>query len=81
MSRIRTPEEAALNGEMRRELERMLAELPKIDRSIVIAKCVNGEAYGVMARSHGIEAGHVAVRLHRALRRLRAGLQGMVSAP
>jgi RNA polymerase sigma-70 factor (ECF subfamily) len=59
------------------DLWRALGELPADQRAVVVLKVVEGYSHEEIAELLGIRRGTSEVRLHRALRRLRAQLEGV----
>ena len=69
------PAEQAENSELRRRLERALAELPDDWRLVVLLSDVHGCSYPEIAETTGLALGTVKSRLSRARARLRDLLQ------
>jgi RNA polymerase sigma-70 factor (ECF subfamily) len=59
----------------RSELERAMAALPHALRAVFVLKEVEGLSHAEVAAALGIRAGTSEVRLHRALKKLRASLE------
>jgi RNA polymerase sigma-70 factor (ECF subfamily) len=67
-------EELALSGVFRIEIERAVADLPDVYRTVVILRDVYGLSGEEAGQLLGISPGAVKVRLHRARKRLRDAL-------
>lgn len=68
------PQRAALDGELRAELERALAALPESLRVAVVLRDLQGLSTEEAAEQLGLTPGALKVRLHRARLRLRESL-------
>jgi RNA polymerase sigma-70 factor (ECF subfamily) len=66
-----TPEDGAMNSELRVALERALLQLPEDWRLVVVLSDVHGLSYEEVARAAGLPLGTVKSRLSRARGRLR----------
>jgi RNA polymerase sigma-70 factor (ECF subfamily) len=66
-----TPEDSALNAELRVALERALLQLPEEWRLVVVLADVHGLSYDEVAQAVGLPLGTVKSRLSRARGRLR----------
>ena len=75
------PQRAALDGELRAELGRALADLPDSLRSVVVLRDIQGLSTDAAAAQLGLSPGAVKVRLHRARLRLREALAAYLRAP
>ncbi len=75
------PQRAALDGELRAELGRALADLPDSLRSVVVLRDIQGLSTDEAAAQLGLSPGAVKVRLHRARLRLREALAAYLRAP
>jgi RNA polymerase sigma-70 factor (ECF subfamily) len=60
----------------RGELERAIRKLPAVLRAVFVLKEVEGLSHAEVAATLGIRVGTSEVRLHRALKKLRAELGG-----
>lgn len=65
-SRARTPEEAALNRELRKCLEKTLANLDPDGRSVIVLRDVEDRSYQEIAEVLAIGLSAVKMRIHRA---------------
>lgn len=65
------PLRAALNGELRQQIERAIAELPEPLRVVMILRDLEDQSTEATAAQLGLSPGAVKVRLHRARTRLR----------
>jgi RNA polymerase sigma-70 factor (ECF subfamily) len=74
------PLRAALDGELRAEIEQAVAALPEAMRLVVLLRDVEGLSTEEAAARLGISPGAVKVRLHRARQRLRDLLAAYVVA-
>lgn len=77
----RTPERAALDGEIRLLLRRLLADLPDRQRIVVLLRDVEGYTADEVCSMLDLSAGNQRVLLHRGRATVRAGLAGYLSAP
>ena len=77
----RTPEGAALDGEVRLLLHRLLADLPDRQRIVVTLRDVEGYTADEVCSMLDLSAGNQRVLLHRGRATVRAGLEGYLSAP
>jgi RNA polymerase sigma-70 factor (ECF subfamily) len=69
------PDDGAARSELAEALEAALADLPPIDRAVVLLTQVDGWRGAEVARELGLSAESVRARLSRARRRLRARLE------
>lgn len=69
-------EEVAVDRAFRVEVDRCLAELPDVYRTVIILRDVYGLSGEEAAQTLGVSTGAVKVRLHRARQRLRTALVG-----
>jgi RNA polymerase sigma-70 factor, ECF subfamily len=76
----RTPERAALDGEIRVLLHRLLAELPDRQRVVVTLRDVESYTAAEVCSMLELSAGNQRVLLHRGRATVRAGLEGYLSA-
>jgi RNA polymerase sigma-70 factor, ECF subfamily len=74
------PLRAALNGELRAQIEQAIAELPEPLRVVVILRDIEELSTEETAAQLGLSPGAVKVRLHRARLRLREVLAGYLAA-
>jgi RNA polymerase sigma-70 factor (ECF subfamily) len=72
---VPSPEEAAVRGEELRRLRAAIATLPEREQEIVRLKFSAGLGNQEIARIMGLQPGHVAVLVYRALQKLRAELE------
>jgi len=70
-----TPEQRALEGETRSEVQSALAELPTDYREILVLKHIQGLAYAEMAEILGASVAALKVRAHRGREMLRAVME------
>jgi RNA polymerase sigma-70 factor, ECF subfamily len=75
-----SPEEAALAGEGRSELENGLAQLPERQRTVVTLRDIHGLTSEEVCSILGVSASNQRVLLHRARSRLRSHLELYYSA-
>jgi RNA polymerase sigma-70 factor, ECF subfamily len=69
------PDDGAARSELAEALEAALADLPPLDRAVVLLTQVDGWRAAEVARELGLSAESVRARLSRARRRLRARLE------
>lgn len=74
------PLRAALNGELRTQIEQAIADLPEPLRVVVILRDIEELSTEETATQLGLSPGAVKVRLHRARLRLREVLAGYLAA-
>jgi RNA polymerase sigma-70 factor (ECF subfamily) len=74
------PEQAALDRELRRQVERALARLPQMYRGPLVLSDVEGLAGAEIAQALGLSLAAVKTRLHRARRLFRRTLAPYVEA-
>jgi len=72
---VPSPEEAAVRGEELHRLRAAIATLPKREQEIVRLKFGAGLGNQEIAQITGLQPGHVAVLVYRALQKLRAELE------
>ena len=70
-----TPEQRALEGETRSEVQSALAELPTDYREVLVLKHIQGLAYAEMAEILGASVAALKVRAHRGREMLRAVME------
>lgn len=73
-----SPISKAVRGETRREVRALIDSLDEIDRQVLVLRGVEQWKTDEAAAALGITANAVAVRYHRALRRLRERIPGSV---
>ena len=75
VDRAKRPDELAINAQLRRQLRRALAKLPRPYRAIVFLREIEGLSTREVAEVVGVSEANVKTRLHRARLFLRKALE------